>query len=357
MSEKEQLNPTDLPEQEPNQEPEKKEKKWVPFAIAGGALVVIGGVWAGMSLGGEEEAPEPVETSSVQPQPTGEAFTAEPQQPNASPSAIPEEQKSQAQVAAENFVEKLNSGKQGEDLAKFMKAMVTHGFYESLKHADKEAIPQDVANVSVSSGTSSWTGTARGEDGAELYTFELEGYKNNAGKAVILVKTMDIPEDESKPRLDESGHPIQPPVKPLSSSALENLNAQTYRLAGEYIEFEKGESEKDRLAELKKSVHDGDIPDEVRPTIEGRDNNVQMFSPENIRMLTGANGDKVKEGFVSVGMNIKYADAAWENPEPWEEVMVAADFRWNDASDSWQPAGFRVTGVRPLGAPPEPVEL
>lgn len=352
------------PESPETSEPPIYKRRWFPWA-AGGTAVVLGlGIWAGVSAS-QEEPPEPEPTPSVaaperpttNPDPAassnGDDSGAE--ESVEEPSTAQEQTQAEAQKAAETFMNKLNEGGEKEALAKRMSPYSTDALAASFEHVEEGAIPTDGETVSVSSGTEQWNAQVTNGDGEQLYSFVLNGYRNTDGEGTLLVESVDIPEDDDERRLDKNGYPIAPPVKPLSTDTLENLESQAYDVASYYFEFEHGESEEDRLDELEDRVRGGDIPDEVRPVIEGKDNDVQMFAPEGVRVMESANGDKVKDGQVSVAQVIKYADAAYATsednlPRPQEEVTVATDFTWSDATDSWAPSGFRVLSARPLSA-------
>lgn len=260
-------------------------------------------------------------------------------------------EKSEVEKAAENFMKQISSGKSGQAWADDMKTMVTTPFYESLKHADPESVPAG-DKVTVTGENGRWTGTVVNAEGATLYTFamggyakQIDGYNAPDEEGFVLVENMTLPERERE--LDTDGHPIKPPVAPLSPQTIEGLETQTYYVAKAYFEFKKGDSAQDRMATVKRMVNDGEVPD-LRPVVDGQDIDVQMYAPVRVKQLNESIGEESKEGFITVSMSIQYADAAKAEPRPLEEVVIGVDFAWDDASSTWHPAGFRVLSARPL---------
>lgn len=349
-------------------EPEKSEKKEelskkqiVAMVIAGIGFVLVVGLIFAFGLNSGDDEPEPIINQPTQSESiNGPPVNPDPSNPSAPamPSAAPtggqvaptaDAPQNEVQRAAENFMENIKSGKTGQEWADSMKPMVTSAFYESLKGASPDSIPDGAESVSVSGSAGAWTGTVNDSEGSTLYTFRLGGFKQfeQEGDAVLLVESMEVP--QPKRTLDEDGFPIKPPIAPMNESSMYNLKVQAYHVAKQFFEHTKDESVEQRTEEMKRVVHDGELSP-LRPVYEGYDNNVQMYGPEQVRPLIGALGDPVKEGYVSIHMLVHYADSTHAKPEPWEEVFVAVDFRWNEEAQIWEPGGFRTLSVRPLKA-------
>lgn len=345
---------------EPPKPARKDDKQWLPFVLLS-ALLLVGvlGFWLWNNRGDSD----PVVTPTTQT--TTEATTQVTTPPPATETVVPEEttevteetttetevteeeqpvEQDQISLAAENFVSNIGSGKSGQEWADSMRTMVSSAFYESLKYADPASIPQGVASVDVSGGGGdTWRVIAQNDAGEELYRFTLTGFKTVDGGGALLVTSMDMPQSD-EPQYDSEGHPIRPPVPPLTESAYQSLQAQSVGVAKAYLEFQLGESIESRQERVSAAVHGGEYPEfrdfEVTPN-----SNIQTFAPENGYLLEAVAGEPVVDGFVTLAMEVAYADASQSNPAPIETLLLGTDFNWNEDSKSWQAVGLRVLDV------------
>lgn len=332
----------------------KKENKILPLI----AILVIAtlafGAWMLLfngKKGNDDPSPSPSPTTSSM-HPTHNNGNNQTTQPSANPSGGKVEptvsaSTDKAQNVADEFIKKIKSGKAGEDWAKDMKPLITNAMYESLKYADPQAIPA-AKQAKVSGGAGKWTVNALDDKGNIAYTFFMNGYATEgvSGEPNVLVRAMDIP-SANEPSMDKDGHPLPTPVVPFNDAIQKNLEQQAYGVAKTYFEFTASDLPENRTAKVKQAVNGGEVPP-LRPTIQGKNLNVQMYGPTNMHMFVSQAGEQTKENFITLGMNVQYADAISTDQKPWEEVAIAVDFKWNQTTRSWTPGGLRVISARPL---------
>lgn len=250
---------------------------------------------------------------------------------------------------AQSFMEDVNNADDGEELRDSAETDITTALDASLQYVESDTFPsEDGDEISIDDSSSGAVATVSDSDGEELYTFNMYGFPSEDADAddegTPMVETWNIPDprdsDDPADRLDESGHPIEAPVFPLSEDGAANYRSSSVPVVRAFVEYDGQATEEERTEQAEDAVNGGDVPD-VRNSNLGREAEVRMYAPENMRLLNEIEGDDIQTDQVSVGMTVYVANLrASENVI--DEFDIAVDYEFNDDLGYWQPSGMRM---------------